>query len=141
MHIWRVCFQFTVRFGLCGSLASRMNAGGHFWGFHFMFGASSAAVNCHPGEHWAQSEKLYFAFKPANLIFTQRLISPIHLAMSPWFPSPTPGFAVFNYWKGRSLSDPEPRLECKRQILKKNHAGSNQVNYPPIKGEKPVIAG
>lgn len=63
------------------SFENMMTVGSHFQAFTSC--TSSTAVNCHPTEHWAPSERLYFVFEPENLIFTKHLISPIHLAMVP----------------------------------------------------------
>ena len=64
-----------------GSFVTALNAGSHFQAFTSC--TSSTAVNCHPTEHGAPSERLHFVFEPENLIFTKHLISPIHLAMVP----------------------------------------------------------
>lgn len=114
-----------------------LNAQGHFWAFTSC--TSSTAVNCLPTEHRAPSERLYFVFEPENLIFTKHLISSIHLAMLPQFPSSTPGFGVFNYWEtGFVWSGAKIGLWLANS--EGNHTGSNQFNYPPIKVERPVIA-
>lgn len=129
--------RFRLRLRLSGSFVNTMKTRSHFQAFTSC--TSSSAVNCHPTEHWAPSERLHFVFERENLIFTKHLISPIQLAMVPQFPRSTPVFVVFNYWETGFVWS-GAKIGIWLANSKGNHTGSNQFNYPPIKVERPVIA-
>lgn len=133
----KACFRLRLDLWYHSSFVKQMN--GSIWRPFPNVPHQQQSIAATPLNTETPIERLYFVFEPENLIFTKHLISPIHVAMLPQFPCSSPGIGVFNYWDTGFVWS-WAKIEIWVGNSDRNHTGSNQFNYPPIKVERPVIA-